>query len=242
MSANGRYWQCITTADPKARASSRQVGGLRCGDVPMYKSAMIVELRTYTVHPGTVPVVEDHIGLAIPNRVKLSPLAGAWHTEIGPLNRLIQLWPYNTIEERLLIRAASRMVEGWPPSIGEFVLEQTSRILIPASFSPKLTPRRLGEIYKIQIEKLRYGSRIHAYSGGTAVHIEDSTLVFAGYSESDRGSLWCSIFAYGNIAELAAASAQRRRGTSRLVRDETSSTILSQECMLLVPSWFSPLQ
>ena len=50
---------------------------------------MIIEMRTYTVQPGSVATVEERFGQALPARAKLSPLAAFWHTEVGPLNRVI---------------------------------------------------------------------------------------------------------------------------------------------------------
>ena len=53
---------------------------------------MIIEIRTYTVQPGSVATVEERFGQALPARAKLSPLAAFWHTEVGPLNRVIHVW------------------------------------------------------------------------------------------------------------------------------------------------------
>jgi hypothetical protein len=85
---------------------------------------MIIEMRTYTVQPGSVATVEERFGQALPVRAKLSPLAAFWHTEVGPLNRVIHVWAYDNFEERTRIRAASQKLEGWPPNIREFVTEQ----------------------------------------------------------------------------------------------------------------------
>ena len=37
---------------------------------------MIFEMRTYLLKPGTVPAVEEAFAVALPARLKLSPLAG----------------------------------------------------------------------------------------------------------------------------------------------------------------------
>ena len=66
---------------------------------------MIVEFRTYRLKPGSVPQAEERFGQALPARTKLSPLAAFWHTEVGPLNRIIHVWPYANFEERTRIRA-----------------------------------------------------------------------------------------------------------------------------------------
>jgi len=55
---------------------------------------MIIEMRTYTLQPGTVATFEERFAKALPARAKVSPLAAFWHTEVGPLNRVIHVWPY----------------------------------------------------------------------------------------------------------------------------------------------------
>ena len=66
---------------------------------------MIVEMRTYTLLPGTTPQFEERFGAALPARAKLSPLAAFWHTEVGPLNQVIHVWPYEDLEQRTQVRA-----------------------------------------------------------------------------------------------------------------------------------------
>src|SRR5437868_882313 len=58
---------------------------------------MIVEFRTYTLQPGTVPQFEERFGAALSARTKVSPLAAFWHTEVGPLNQVIHVWPYEDL-------------------------------------------------------------------------------------------------------------------------------------------------
>ncbi len=43
---------------------------------------MIVEMRTYTLNPGTTAQFEERFGAALPARAKVSPLAAFWHTEV----------------------------------------------------------------------------------------------------------------------------------------------------------------
>src|ERR1700735_1384192 len=105
---------------------------------------MIIEMRTYTLQPSTVATFEERFGPALPVRAKVSPLAAFWHTEVGPLNRIIRVWPYENFAERSRLRAEGTKLGGWPPNIREFVEEQESEIFIPAAFSPKLDPKKLG--------------------------------------------------------------------------------------------------
>ena len=73
---------------------------------------MIIEMRTYTVQPGSVATVEERFGQALPARAKLSPLAAFWHTEVGPLNRVIHVWAYDSFEERTRIRTEFAKARG----------------------------------------------------------------------------------------------------------------------------------
>jgi len=40
---------------------------------------MIVEMRTYTLKPGTTAKLEANFEKGLPNRLKLSPLGAFWH-------------------------------------------------------------------------------------------------------------------------------------------------------------------
>ena len=64
---------------------------------------MIYEVRTYTLKPGGVPQFEANFAEALPHREKYSKLAAFWHTELGPLNQVIHVWPYADLDERTKI-------------------------------------------------------------------------------------------------------------------------------------------
>ena len=55
---------------------------------------MIYELRTYDMNPGTVPQFEETFAELYPYRARYSKLGAWWHTEFGPLNQVIHVWPY----------------------------------------------------------------------------------------------------------------------------------------------------
>src|SRR5260370_7203986 len=116
---------------------------------------MTIERPTYTWLPGTVATFEERFGQALPVRAKVSPLAAFWHTEVGPLNRVIHVWPYENLEERTRLRAEATKLQGWPPNVREFVVEQQSEIYLPAPFSPALETRQLGNLYEIRTYTLK---------------------------------------------------------------------------------------
>ena len=95
---------------------------------------MIYEFRTYTLKPRSLGEVEKRYAEAYEYRKKYSPLAAFWHTEVGPLNRIIHVWPYDNFEERTRIRAESQKLEGWPPNIREFVEDRRAPAALIRAF------------------------------------------------------------------------------------------------------------
>ena len=206
---------------------------------------MIVEMRTYTLQPGTVGQFEERFGAALPNRVKLSPLAAFWHTEVGPLNRVIHVWPYENMEERTRIREQATKIQGWPPNTREFVVAQKSQVFIPAPFSPKLEPKQLGGVYEIRIYTLKPGAipgQIDRWSSQIGERVKLSPLVFAGHSELGDLNLWCHIWAYKDAAERFAVREKARVEGIWPPRGGQPGQTLIQENMLVVPASFSPLR
>ena len=78
---------------------------------------MIYEVRTYDLKPGAVPQAEEAFAEALPYREKYSPIAAFWHTDIGPLNQIIHVWSYESLEERAKVREAASKEANWPPKI-----------------------------------------------------------------------------------------------------------------------------
>lgn len=104
---------------------------------------MIVEQRTYTLHPGAVPaylaLYQSH-GMVVQLR-HLKRLLGCYTTEVGPLNQVVWLWGYEDLAERTRCRAALLQDADWPPyteKLRDFIQAQESRILAPTTFSPPL--------------------------------------------------------------------------------------------------------
>ena len=96
---------------------------------------MIYEVRTYTLKPGSVPTFEENFAKALPHRLKYSPLAAFWHTEVGPLNQVIHVWPYESLDERTRIRAEAATDPNWPPANDpDMYVNMESEIFIPAPF------------------------------------------------------------------------------------------------------------
>jgi len=80
---------------------------------------VIYEIRTYEIAPGSLAEVEKRFGEGYEYRKKHSPLTAFWHTEVGPLNQVIHVWPYDSLDQRAKVRAEASKAEGWPPNTRE---------------------------------------------------------------------------------------------------------------------------
>ena len=204
---------------------------------------MIVEFRTYTLQPGATAQFEERFGAALPARAKVSPLAAFWHTEVGPLNQVIHVWPYEDLAERTRLRAVK--VDGWPPNVREFIVDQSAQVFIPAPFSPKLEPRQLGGIYEIRLYTMRPGaipSQIERWATAIDARTKLSPLAFAGLSELGDLNIWCHIWAYKDAAARFEIREKARKEGIWPPRGGQPGVTLVQENMLAVPAAFSPLR
>ncbi|QRG09252.1 NIPSNAP family protein [Xanthobacter dioxanivorans] len=102
---------------------------------------MIVEQRTYTLHPGRGP---DYLAIygeetyAASQRI-LGNMIGVFTTEIGELNQFITMVAYDSWEERAERRRQLRADPAYlrySPQVRPMIVRQESKILIPAPFAP----------------------------------------------------------------------------------------------------------
>ncbi len=103
---------------------------------------MIVEQRTYTLHPGKVPeymrLYQDQ-GLAIQVPI-LGHLVGWYTTDFGPQNQIIHMWGYDSYQERDRRRAELHQSADWRAFVAKIrplLLKQENKTLIPAPWSPE---------------------------------------------------------------------------------------------------------
>lgn len=100
------------------------------------KLGNLYEIRSYTYRSGSIPAVIERWSNMMDERLKLSPLAGCWYSDIGPLHRWVHIWPYANAAERDRIRAEAVARGIWPPDTTEFMLKMENILAVPAPFSP----------------------------------------------------------------------------------------------------------
>ena len=203
---------------------------------------MIIEMRTYDLLPGTVGKVEELFAAGLPHRSKFSPLAAFWHTDVGPLNRVIHCWPYDSLDERERIRVEARDGVNWPPKISEYVVAQESKILTPAPYSPPLGDKKLGGIYEIRTYTIKPGMLADMVKNW-GNYLEDRVKV------SPLGAVWFSYL--GPLNQFIHIWPYKDAGDRERVREETHKLstwppptrqyLAKQENALVVPASFSAL-
>lgn len=98
----------------------------------------LFEIRSYTLAPGAVPGMIERWAPKIEERVKLSPLVGAWYSEFGGLNKWVHIWAYKDAAERHRIRTEAVARGIWPPggAAPGTMVKQENKLVMPASCSP----------------------------------------------------------------------------------------------------------
>src|SRR4029450_10776514 len=83
---------------------------------------------------GAMAEFDERFAKRLPLREKHSKLGAFWHTEFGPLNQVIHVYPYNDLQQRTAVRAALAQdtARQQLPGGGDLVVEQEAEIMNPA--------------------------------------------------------------------------------------------------------------
>lgn len=203
---------------------------------------MIIEMRTYLLKPGTVAAFEERFAEGLTARLQFSRLGGLWHSDVGTLNTVVHVWPYESFEDRERIGQEARKTGKWPPKTQEFIILQENKILLPAAFSPPLEERKLGNLYEIRSYTYQPGTMptvLERFGKIMPERVKVSPLAGAWYSAIGSLNQFIHVWAYRDAGER-----DRLREEARKVKGwppETREFMLKQENMLVVPAACSPL-
>jgi hypothetical protein len=206
---------------------------------------MIYEIRTYTLQPRATDDFEKRWGAAYPIRAKHSPIAGFFHTEFGPLNEVIHIWPYASFEERDEKRAASNKEEGWPPEVAEFIVNQKVEILVPFDFAPEWTPGPDGPYYELRQYTFRPGTLpkiMQAWKDSLPSRMQFSKPCLLGAVEmGPTANSFIHLWAYKTMEERD--NVRKGAGaTGKWPPAGGREYYLSQANKLMMPASYSPAQ
>ena len=208
---------------------------------------MIYEVVSYTFKPGMINKWEANFAEALPYRSKYSELGGIWHTDIGPLNQMVVIWPYESNKQRDEVNAKLLKEPNWPPKGGESIINQNIEIYTPAAFSPKLGGgQKLGSIYEMRIYRFQPGS-IPAMLDAFSVSFQDkngrlklSPLALMAYSSTGDLNRLMHIWPYKDYAERTKVRSQTKNIATWPPKG-LGEYLIGQENKIIIPASCSPM-
>jgi len=151
------------------------------------------------------------------------------------------LLAYEDLAHRAKVRAEK--IPGWPPKMQEFIEEMESKIIIAAPFSPKLEPRKLGNLYEIRTYTMLPGATptvVEKWAERIEGRLKYSPLAFCGHTELGPLNQWIHVWAYKDAADRFSVRDKARE--SGAWPPATRGQFVRQENMFVVPAEFSPLR
>jgi hypothetical protein len=213
----------------------------------MEEISMIYEVRTYTLRPGTVAEFEERYAKRLPVREKHSKLGAFWHTEVGTLNQVIHVYPYDDLQQRTAVREALAQdaERAQMPGGREFIVAQETEIMIPAPFMHPLRSRDYGtgNIYEMRTYTYAPGD-LPKVLDGWAKAIEDreklSPLAACWTSEIGGLNKFVHTWVYKDLNDRVRVRAESRKGGTW--PPQTGVRPIRQENKILMPAAFSPVR
>ena len=100
---------------------------------------MFVDERIYTLHAGQVSVfLKLHEEEAMECQVEiLGKMVGYYYTDIGPLNQIVHMWGYDSLDDRFARRKllqASPVWQAYAKKMRPLVVNVENKLLVPAPF------------------------------------------------------------------------------------------------------------
>ncbi len=208
---------------------------------------MFYEVRTYTLRPGTVAEFEERYAKRLPLREQHSKLGAFWHTEVGTLNQVIHVYPYDDLQQRTAVRdaMAKDAARAQLPGGREFIVAQETDIMVPAPFMHPLGSRDYGtgNIYEMRVYTFAPGDIPKVLDGwAKAIDAREQYSPLAACWTSEIGGLnkFAHTWVYKDLNERARIrEATRKAG---VWPPQTGVRPIRQENKILVPAAFSPVR
>ena len=100
---------------------------------------MFVDERIYTLHAGQVPSflkLYEAEGMEVQLRI-LGRMVGYYFTDFGPLNQIVHMWGYDSLDDRYERRKQLQASEQWQSyarQMRPMVAKVENKLLVPAPF------------------------------------------------------------------------------------------------------------
>jgi hypothetical protein len=209
---------------------------------------MIYEVRTYTLRAGATAEFEERYEKRLPTRLKHSPLAAFWHTEFGPLNQVIHVYPYDDLNQRTAVRAALAKdpERNAMPGGQDLIVAQEAEIMNPAPFMRALGSRDFGSgnVYEMRTYTYAAGDTpkvLEAWAKVIESRERLSPLAACWTSELGGLNKFVHTWVYKDLAERARVREESRRPGSGWPA-QSGVRPVRQENKLLIPASFLPVR
>ena len=209
---------------------------------------MIYEIRTYTLRTGAVPEFEDRYQKRLALRERHSKLGAFWHTDFGPLNQVVHVYPYDDLAHRTRVRAAmaADAERNALPGGQDLIIAQETEIVIPAPFMRPLGSRDYGTGNVYEMRTYTYGPGdlpkvLDAWGKAVPAREELSPLAACWTSEIGGLNRFTHIWAYKDLGERERVRAASR-APGRNWPPQSGVRPIRQENKLLIPAPFSPVR
>ena len=209
---------------------------------------MIYEVRTYTLRPGTTAEFEERYAKRLPLREKHSKLGAFWHTEFGPLNQVIHVYPYDDLGHRTRVRAALAQdaERNAMPGGGDLIAAQEAEIMNPAPFMRALGSRDYGtgNVYEMRTYTYAPGDIpkvLEAWAKAIADREKHSLLAACWTSELGVLNKFVHTWVYKDLNERARLH-EAARTAGGAWPPQAGVRPIRQTNKVLIPAAFSPVR
>jgi hypothetical protein len=209
---------------------------------------MIYEFRTYGVKVGVLADVLERFGAGYDTRKDIHPLAAFWCTEIGPMNQIIQVWPWRDMAHRDSVRTEVNKLPTWPPGLGDAVVHQEVELFNAFPFADKMQPGNPGPVYEMRTDRYPPG-KVRGLRGEWEKLLSGAgeALPITAVMHTDMGALnkIVHIWAFESLeqrSEILAGSNAAGIWSTEAIQDAGGAAPDMQFSKIMRPSAFSPMQ
>ena len=204
---------------------------------------MIYEFRTYQIKARSLQTVISKFQEKIEGRNTISKIGAFWYSEIGVLNQIVHVWPYENMEHRNQCREKAVKKNLWPPDTAEYMLRMNTEFWKPVSFSPKWEQRNIGPFFEMRIYTFPFNEinkMLPAWEEKIEARKSLAPLVGAFVSEVGEVNKFMHIWGYKSLQHRT--EAREKFSSIGWPPKSEAKPPLFMENKIVMPSEFSPIQ
>lgn len=207
---------------------------------------MIYEVRTYRLKPRTVPEFLKVFAEAYENgRKQLSPLAAFFYSEIGPLNEVMHIWPYEDLAEREAVRAEAVRSGVWPPRVSDMIHQMNSEIFTPFPFFEAFPSGEHGPLFEYRYYTVNNGTMpgiIKGWEEAIGPRRELSPCAMAMHTDLGELNKYVHIWPYRSFEHRQQVRDEAVAKGIWPPKGSPKGALVTQNNKLLLAAPFSPLR